>query len=243
MFLYNQKSKTVEDYSDVFTTLTEGVQDMMMDKTGHLWISTNKRIIEYDPKTGGQINYQAGQDIVVNSFTKHSCFESQAGEMFYGGNRGIAVFMPYKRLADKPEKIRTHIVDVKMGDESLLTGNLNERFNLLKRTLKLHAEDQNIEIDFSSLNYSFPTKIQYAYKMEGVDKDWVYIKDGRQFAYYNRLPKGKHTFCVKATDINGLWSSLVTKVQVDKEPAFYETWWAYVIYVMLILLVLSLIHI
>lgn len=107
-----------------------------------------------------------------------------------------------------------------MGDESLLTGNLNERFNLLKRTLKLHAEDQNIEIDFSSLNYSFPTKIQYAYKMEGVDKDWVYIKDGRQFAYYNRLPKGKHTFCVKATDINGLWSSLVTKVQVDKEPAF-----------------------
>ena len=237
VFLYNQKSKTVEDYSDVFTTLTEGVQDMMMDKTGHLWISTNKRIIEYDPKTGGQINYQAGQDIVVNSFTKHSCFESQAGEMFYGGNRGIAVFMPYKRLADKPEKIRTHIVDVKMGDESLLTGNLNERFNLLKRTLKLHAEDQNIEIDFSSLNYSFPTKIQYAYKMEGVDKDWVYIKDGRQFAYYNRLPKGKHTFCVKATDINGLWSSLVTKVQVDKEPAFYETWWAYVIYVMLILLV------
>ena len=169
VFLYNQKSKTVEDYSDVFTTLTEGVQDMMMDKTGHLWISTNKRIIEYDPKTGGQINYQAGQDIVVNSFTKHSCFESQAGEMFYGGNRGIAVFMPYKRLADKPEKIRTHIVDVKMGDESLLTGNLNERFNLLKRTLKLHAEDQNIEIDFSSLNYSFPTKIQYAYKMEGVD--------------------------------------------------------------------------
>ena len=237
VFLYNQKSKTVEDYSDVFTTLTEGVQDMMMDKTGHLWISTNKRIIEYDPKTGGQINYQAGQDIVVNSFTKHSCFESQAGEMFYGGNRGIAVFMPYKRLADKPEKIRTHIVDVKMGDESLLTGNLNERFNLLKRTLKLHAEDQNIEIDFSSLNYSFPTKIQYAYKMEGVDKDWVYIKDGRQFAYYNRLPKGKHTFCVKATDINGLWSSLVTKVQVDKEPAFYETWWAYTLYVMLILLV------
>ena len=36
VFLYNQKSKTVEDYSDVFTTLTEGVQDMMMDKTGHL---------------------------------------------------------------------------------------------------------------------------------------------------------------------------------------------------------------
>ncbi len=236
VFLYNQKTKAVEDYSDIFPTLTEGVQDMKMDDAGHLWISTNKRILEYDPKTGGQMSYQAGQDIVVNSFPKHSCFKSSTGEMFYGGNKGIAVFAPYKQLADKPKKIRTHIVDVKMGDESLLTGKVNERFDLLKRTLNLHADDQNIEIDFSSLNYSFPTKIQYAYKMEGVDKDWVYIKDGRRFAYYNRLPKGERSFCVKATDVNGLWSSLVTKIQVNKAPAFYETWWAYTAYVMFILL-------
>jgi len=89
VFLYNQKTKTVEDYSDVFPTLTEGVQNIMMDdNTGHLWISTNKKIIEYDPETGGQISYQAGQDLAVNSFSKNSCFKSPAGEMFYGGNRG-----------------------------------------------------------------------------------------------------------------------------------------------------------
>lgn len=238
VFLYNQKTKTVEDYSDVFPTLTEGVQNIMMDdNTGHLWISTNKKIIEYDPETGGQISYQAGQDLAVNSFSKNSCFKSPAGEIFYGGNRGIAVLVPYKQLVDKPKKIRTHIVDVKMDDESLLTGNSNERFNLLHKTLKLYAEDQNIEIDFSSLNYGFPTKIQYAYKMEGVDKDWVYIKDGRRFAYYNRLPKGKRSFCVKATDVNGLWSNVVTKMEVDKAPAFYETWWAYTSYVIVVLLV------
>lgn len=237
VFLYDQQTKVVEDYSEIFPTLTEGVQNMMIDDAGHLWISTNKRIIEYDPKTGGQISYQAGRDVVVNSFSKNSCFKSATGEMLYGGNRGIAVFVPYKQLADKPKKIRTRIVDVKMDDESLLTGKTNEYFDLLKRTLKLRAEDQNIEIDFSSLNYSFPTKIQYAYKMEGVDKDWVYIKDGRRFAYYNRLPKGKRFFYVKATDVNGLWSSLVTKMQIDKEPAFYETWWAYTVYAMFVLFV------
>lgn len=73
--------------------------------------------------------------------------------------------------------------------------------------------------------------------MEGVDKDWVYIKDERRFAYYNQLPKGKRVFSVKATDVNGLWSSLVTKVEVNKAPAFYETWWAYTIYVICILLI------
>ena len=66
------------------------------------------------------------------------------------------MFVPYKQLADKPKKIRTHIVDVKMDDESLLTGKTNERFNLLKRTLKLHAEemcirDRYIQFDWGTI--------------------------------------------------------------------------------------------
>lgn len=237
IFLYNPKSKSIEDYSDLFATLAEGILGMMVDDTGHIWISTNKRIIEYDPKTGGQITYLAGSDVMVNAFTKHSCFKDQLGQMYYGGNKGIAVFSPYEGLADKPERIRTVIVDVKLNDESLLLGKSNERFDLRKQNLVLHADDQNIEIDFSSLNYSFPTKIQYAYKMDGVDKDWIYIKDDRRFAYYNQLPKGKRTFSVKATDVNGLWSSRITKIEVYKYPAFYETWWAYTIYALFILFI------
>lgn len=237
IFVYNPQKNSIEDFSDVFVTLTEGIQNMVMDETGHLWISTNKRVIEYDLRTGGQVSYQAGEDVIVNSFLKNSYFKDTSGEIYFGGNKGIAVFSSYKKLADKPERIRTAVVDVKIGGESLLTGDINKRFNLLKRTLNLCADDRNIEIDFSSLNYSYPTKILYAYKMEGVDKDWVYIKDERRFAYYNQLPKGKRIFSVKATDVNGLWSSLVTKVEVDKAPAFYETWWAYTIYVVCVLLI------
>lgn len=237
IFVYDQKTNLIEDFSDVFVTLTEGIQNMIIDATGHLWISTNKRIIEYDLQTGGQVSYQAGEDVIINSFLKNSYFKDNTGEIYYGGNKGVAVFAPYKKLADKPERIRTAVVDVKISGESLLTGNINDRFNLLKRSLNLYADDRNIEIDFSSLNYSFPTKILYAYKMEGVDKDWVYIKDERRFAYYNQLPKGKRFFSVKATDVNGLWSSLITNVEVSKAPAFYETWWAYTIYVICILLI------
>ncbi len=237
IFLYDPKSKSVEDYSDVFATLTEGISDMMADDTGHIWISTNKRIIEYNPKTGGQISYLAGSDVVVNAFAKHSRFKDQSGQMYYGGNKGIAVFSPYEKLAAKPEKIRTLVVDVKLNDESLLMGKVNEHFDLEKQNLVLDADDQNIEIDFSSLNYSFPTKVQYAYKMEGVDKAWIYIKDDRRFAYYNQLPKGKRIFNVKATDVNGLWSSRISKIEIYKAPAFYETWWAYIAYALFVLII------
>ncbi len=78
--------------------------------------------------------------------------------------------------------------------------------------------------------------------MDGVDDDWVYVRGDRQFAFYNQLPKGKRTFYLKTTDVNGLWSNYVAEVQVFKQPAFYETLWAYVSYVIFVLLCLYLFY-
>ena len=72
--------------------------------------------------------------------------------------------------------------------------------------------------------------------------DWVYVRGDRQFAFYNQLPKGKRTFYLKTTDVNGLWSNYVAEVQVFKQPAFYETLWAYVSYVIFVLLCLYLFY-
>ena len=110
------------------------------------------------------------------------------------------------------------------------------------QTISLNAGDKNIEIDFSSLNYAFPDKIKYAYKMDGVDDDWVYVRGDRQFAFYNQLPKGKRTFYLKTTDVNGLWSNYIAEVQVFKQPAFYETLWAYLFYIVFTLLCLYLFY-
>ncbi len=134
------------------------------------------------------------------------------------------------------------VADVKIDGTSSLLEKNNQRFNLRSQTISLEAGDKNIEIDFSSLNYAFPDKIKYAYKMDGVDDDWVYVRGDRQFAFYNQLPKGKRTFYLKTTDVNGLWSNYVAEVQVFKQPAFYETLWAYVSYVIFVLLCLYLFY-
>ena len=134
------------------------------------------------------------------------------------------------------------VTDVKIDGVSSLLEKDNQRFNLRSQTISFDAGDKNIEIDFSSLNYAFPDKIKYAYKMEGVDDDWVYVRGDRQFAFYNQLPKGKRTFYLKTTDTNGLWSNYIAEIQVSKEPAFYETWWAYMFYVVLVILSLYLFY-
>lgn len=188
------------------------------------------------------MDYSTMDDVMVNSFMPNSYLKTRSGKILYGGNKGISVFTPYEHLSDNPRRIRTMVTDVKIDGVSSLLEKDNQRFNLRSQTISFDAGDKNIEIDFSSLNYAFPDKIKYAYKMEGVDDDWVYVRGDRQFAFYNQLPKGKRTFYLKTTDTNGLWSNYIAEIQVSKEPAFYETWWAYMFYVVLVILSLYLFY-
>ena len=85
--------------------------------------------------------------------------------------------------------------------------------------------------------------MRYAYRLEGVDNDWVYPEEGKNSAFYTNLGKGKYVFKVKATDKNGLWSDKITEFTIHRLPAFYETWWAYTLYVMLAIGILwSMLH-
>lgn len=95
----------------------------------------------------------------------------------------------------------------------------------------MSPDSQDLEISFSTLSYCGLEQIRYAYRLVGVDKNWVYLNPGENKAFYNKLSKGAYTFQVKATDKNGLWSNQITELEIYRLPAIYETWWAYLIYV------------
>ncbi|KAB5181174.1 response regulator, partial [Bacteroides thetaiotaomicron] len=56
----------------------------------------------------------------------------------------------------------------------------------------------------------------------------------RRFAYYNNLPSGTYTFQLKATNENGEWSGYVRELTVVVLPPFWATWWAYLLYVIIV---------
>ena len=98
-------------------------------------------------------------------------------------------------------------------------------------SIRLSPDSQDLEISFSTLSYCGLEQIRYTYRLVGVDKDWIYLNPGENKAFYNKLSKGTYTFQVKATDKNGLWSNQITELEIYRLPAFYETWWAYLIYI------------
>jgi signal transduction histidine kinase/DNA-binding response OmpR family regulator len=89
---------------------------------------------------------------------------------------------------------------------------------------KLSYEQSVISFEFASLNYTTKEKKQYAYYLEGFDKDWNYA--GMQHsATYTNLDPGNYTFRVKGLDNAGKWSAKNIALSIIIKPPFWKTWW------------------
>ena len=232
---FDLKTKKFEDLSNLCAMTGEAILNILEDHSGNIWISTNKKVTKYNPFRQTSTFYSVFDNMAVNSFIDGACTISPSGEVLFGGNKGFCSFLPNKETAvAKSIHSKVFITDIKVHNQSVFDPESEARFDNIHNKLVINHTEKNVEIEFSTLNYSFPTKIQYAYKLEGVDNDWNYVGVSRRFATYNNLQKGTYKLRLKATDENGIWSNEITTLQIIKKPAFYETWWATLFYLILL---------
>ena len=163
------------------------------------------------------------------------------GALFFGGINGISYFDPYQITVNiyKPPVVFTDFLirnkPVSLNDKnSPLKNQINETDQI---TL---THDQGfISFKFAALNYINPDKNQYAYKMEGFsgDEAWHYVGSQRMATYTN-LNAGTYIFKVKAANNDGLWNNSLKTIKLIVLPPWWKTWWAYLIYALLIGLLL-----
>ncbi|MBI1342057.1 MAG: hypothetical protein GC171_03875 [Terrimonas sp.] len=77
---------------------------------------------------------------------------------------------------------------------------------------------------YSALSFVAPEKIQFKFKLEGYDNDWI-IAVGDRKAIYTNIPSGKYTFRVIASNNDGIWNTTGASYAFTVKPFFYETTW------------------
>lgn len=232
VYSYDPSENKLVSYNEACGMNGNQVNQIVADAYNHIWIDTNQKLIEFNPRNGSFRTYLTTDgSILLHRFLPTAICQAEDGNIYFGGIPGICMVTPSNGLERKASAVKTKITDIKLQGESLIFGDRKGR-NSINR-IELHPDDQNLEISFSSLNHRYASKIRYAYQLKGVDKAWVYVEGGKNAAFYNHLGKGTYTFQVKATDENGLWSKEVTELTIRRLPSFYETWWAYLCYVLI----------
>ena len=232
VYSYDPSENKLVSYNEACGMNGNQVNQIVADAYNHIWIDTNQKLIEFNPRNGSFRTYLTTDgSILLRRFLPTAVCQAKDGNIYWGGIPGICMVTPSNGLERKASAVKTKITDIKLQGESFGDRKSSNSIN----RIELHPDDQNLEISFSSLNHRYASKIRYAYRLIGVDKAWVYVEGGKNSAFYNHLSKGTYTFQVKATDENGLWSKEVTELTIRRLPAFYETWWAYLFYVLIVM--------
>jgi len=238
--LFNRVTNRFIRYKVINGLPNNVINGILEDDFGNLWLSTNHGLSKFNPEQNTFRNYDLLDGLQSNQFMTGAFCLSNNGEMFFGGVKGINVFYP--------ESIRDnlHIPDVYLTDFKIFNKKVDVKTEMLKdrngkyylpkhisniSEITLSNKESVFSLEFAVLDYHSPQKNQYAYKMEGVDPDWVYTDASRRFATYTQLDPGEYIFRVKGSNNDDVWNEEGTSLKIIITPPWWRTTWAYAIYV------------
>ena len=205
------------------------VYGILEDDQGMLWLSTNNGLAAFDPKTKRFRTYDVTDGLQSNEFNFGAYFKGRDGEMYFGGLNGFNVFHPAD-IKDNPHVPNVVITDFQIFNKSVPVGEWENGRVVLEQSITetdhlfLSHADNVFSFEFSALHYSMPEKNEYAYIMEGFEKDWNYVGN-RNFVIYTNLPPGKYTFRVKGSNSDGIWNEKGVFLIITIKPPLFQTKW------------------
>lgn len=202
-----------------------------------MWLSGSNGITRYIP--GGRVQaFNKYDGLVSEPFQPNSGYMASDGRIYFGSTCGFNAFYPYQIKVNKT-LAPVFITKLEIFNQEVNVGNdkLKEALSQIDK-LDLSYKDDMFSFSFASLSYISPEKNQYAYMLEGFDKDWIYC-GAQHKATYTNIPAGDYVFRVKATNNDGIWNTHEARLKIEVHPPF---WWSLPAKIFYLLLVGYLIY-
>lgn len=221
------------------------VRALIEDETGALWITTSTRfdspprvLSRYDPVKRSFRRFDASRGLppVALDFSK----KLSDGTLFYAGSGGIIRIDPL--VLGHPVPPQVVLTGLKVFNDPVVPGPDAPLKDLIHRSseIVLSHSQYDFTIDYSAVHFQNPVIFRYQFMLEGHDTGWMDARDQRS-ARYSRVKPGEYTFKVRVVSRDAVWedSSTVASIGVVVKPPWWQTWWAYGIYVLLFACVLA----
>ncbi len=205
------------------------VLSMVEDAQRRLWIVSEKSLTQFDPATESFSNFNLNFLHKGMNFTEALPALDADDHLVFATDGGVMRVDPRKMV--KSDYVPPVVLTELRVNGKRLSADADEL-----EQLSLRPSERNLSVRFAALDYTHPQDIQYAYRLEGLEEEWNYNNDGRMANYLN-LPPGDYRLQVKATNSDGVWVDNVRTLPIRVLPTFWETPWAWLVYLALLLLI------
>jgi ligand-binding sensor domain-containing protein/signal transduction histidine kinase len=220
---FNRKTGEFTSYGINCGFSSNSTRHILEDSKGYLWVSTNSGIAKFNPSTSKVIKiFTKADGLPTNQLDRMAnALKDSNGDFWFSTMRGVCKFNP--EIASNVRQ-NLNVPPIVLSSFKSKEGTYDNRgFKLLKK-VNLPWFDNSFEFTFAVLDYAEPDRNQYAYKLEGFDKDWNYIGTNH-FGQYANLSSGDYILYLKGANSDGLWNEQGVSVKITIKPAFWQTWW------------------
>ncbi len=200
------------------------VYAMVPDRQGSFWMDSNRGVFrvsmaELNAVADGRAarvtcTVYEGSDAVKSSdkmAVEFSGTRTRDGRIWFPTTKGVVMIDPAAMPAGLPPP-----------PVSIVRVRVNGRAHVPGEPAPLDRGPGNLEFNYAALEYIAPQKVQYRYRLSGMDTGWV-AAGGRRSAFYTNLPAGRYTFEVQAGTIDGDWNPAPASVDVELPKRLHET--------------------
>ncbi|MBK0380404.1 hybrid sensor histidine kinase/response regulator [Mucilaginibacter segetis] len=232
--LYNPKTKKLAGYHFPNGSIYSIINGVLEDKYGYLWVSTTNGLVRFKAGTKEFRHFNVLNGLQGPEFSKGASLLTKNGELLFGGLDGFNIIDPERLPVNKniPQVI---ISGFQLFNKAVPVGGDSPLTKVASQTqeIRLNYDQSVFTIAYTALNFTLPSLNQYAYVLEGFEKDWNYVGTQREATYTN-LDPGEYTFKVKAANNDGLWSPQSTQIKIIVIAPFWMTWWFKVLITLII---------
>jgi two-component system sensor histidine kinase ChiS len=215
----NETNSTFSRFIPTARGIPRSVSKFQEDDKGQFWYCAEGKIIRFSPSDGSFVCFDHSDGIGNVEILDWVNTRLKTGEIVFGTMDGILVF--------HPDSVRAAVCIPPIVITGIKTLNQPVRLSTSPELLQnfLFTHEENVfSISYAALSYDMPEYNQYAYRLEGFDKDWVYCNNRRE-AMYTNLDPGTYTFRVKGSNHDREWNEAGTSLTVIINPAYWQTWW------------------
>ncbi|MDW8333648.1 MAG: triple tyrosine motif-containing protein [Bacteroidia bacterium] len=189
-----------------------------------LWVAHDKGLTRWNPRLRLGVHYTQEHGLQSNAFHDGVAYRDRQGRLYFGGPNGLNYFYPHEIVQSAhpalPAVVKFYIDDKETHTDSSI---------YYKTRLYLKHSDANIGFSLAAINYYNPSENVIRYRMLGVDKDWVQIRNVEgHIVRYPGLEPGDYVFEVIASNDDKVFSDYVRRLYIKIYPPFWDTVWFYV---------------
>ena len=242
LWIYNNKTGKLENHHTKNSALMSNNIFCILPSThpNKLIISTENELVSFDIHQHTFRSWTQEQGLPTDKFSTSAGIRTQKGKLLFGSDKGLIVI---KDSINLPDSFYSKLVfsNLNIHYQQMLPGTNGSPLDVpIDETDKITlSHTQNIfSIEVSSINYECPSRILYSWKLEGFYDKWTTPSETNVIRYTNLAP-GDYTLKVRAVLLDDEHILEERKLHIHINPPFTHTIWAFLIYTIIVLLMVS----